>query len=325
MADLNKHALPVFDPALPAETRNAVAELAARHPDLLAPNGSLIASFTGAGQVMKASLKTAAWAAAGALTAFLLGRFGTPPTDIPGADAHLEKLLRDGLDWLQVMGETVSAGAVAVTGMAVFVTWTENRYLDQALEKARGHYIHPCWLTDDAAGLLARAQHAAAAILQSRLHRDDLGGLGADNAVQLPERLWTIADSLHRYSEVAAASESAVAKNSAMGDLLADEREVLDRVVSGIEAQVVALEEYARQAREVDRIAADLAAAERVEARSEAVRDLLAQTAVPAGVAEIEVLTASAAIVAEAYAEALGAARDAAAVALPPAPQSSPS
>ncbi|AUY52652.1 hypothetical protein [Streptomyces sp. CB01881] len=59
--------------------------------------------------------------------------------------------------------------------MAALLTWWENRHIDGALEAARGHYIHPSWLAEDARALLSRAQQAAAAILGSGLHRTDLG------------------------------------------------------------------------------------------------------------------------------------------------------
>ncbi len=86
-----------------------------------------------------------------------------------------------------------------------------------------------------------------------------------------------------------------------------------------IEDQVAALEAYARQAQEVDRIAADRRAVERLEARSEALLDLVAETvASEVAVDEINPLTEKAAAVALSLTEALAAAKDAATAALPP-------
>ncbi|MFH8387158.1 hypothetical protein ACH4E7_40665 [Kitasatospora sp. NPDC018058] len=324
MADLNKHQspVPVFDPALPTATQDTVAKLAAHHPDLLAPDSEasgLVMSY-GNAQILKRSAAAAVGGGTAALAAFLLGQLPGQPADAPSQAGHLDALFRDLLGQFETIGLIVLAGGALMAVITALLTWSENHHMHRALEDARGHYVHPSWLTTDARAMLARAQQAAATILGSRLHQDDLGGLGAANAIQLPERLWTIADSLRRYSKTAKAGASATAEDSAVADLLAGERKALDLVATGIEAQVVALEEYARQAQEVDRIAADLATAERVEARSGAVRDLLAETAAaPAGVAEIEALTASAGIMTEAYTEALSAAKDAAAAALPPA------
>ncbi|MFJ5122359.1 hypothetical protein [Kitasatospora sp. NPDC088548] len=323
MADLSKHqptAHPVFDPALPADARDAVAELAASCPDLLAENDEarLMASFTGASGILRWSAGAAAVGGIVALAAFLLG---TPEDDASGSeslDHQLDGLVRDLLESFENIGLLLFVGGALAATMAIILSVAENRRIDRFLDQARGHYVHPRWLTDDAALLLARAQQAAATVLDSQLCRDDLGGLGTATAVQLPERLWTIADSLRRYSKAAKDCAAAPVEDSAVAELLAGEREVLDKVFAGVEVQVVALEEYALHALKVDRIASDRAVAEQVEARSGAVHDLLAEAAaVPVGVVEIKALTASSAEVAEAYTAALGAARAAAAAALP--------
>ncbi|MFC8455197.1 hypothetical protein [Kitasatospora sp. NPDC057223] len=185
----------------------------------------------------------------------------------------------------------------------------------KALRRARGHYVHPSWLTGDAVRLFARAQHAADTILISRLHLDYMEGLGAANWVQVPDRVWLLARSLHRYSRAVNASTGADGASEAVVELLAGEREALNRVRTGIELQVAALEVYARQVQEVDRIAAQRQTMEQLEARSEALLDLVAETATARGVAgEITPLTARAALVADALASAKAAAADA----LPP-------
>ncbi|WP_033355484.1 hypothetical protein [Kitasatospora aureofaciens] len=331
MADLSKHppeAQPVFDPALPDVTRAAVAELAAHHPDLLAEgdeSAELVASYTGASRLLRRSAMVAAAGVSTALGTFLLGHFLDQPKDVDTgsyATPHhsLEELIRDLLTVCENLGLVLLVGGALVATMAILLAMSENRHIDRMLEQARGHYVHPHWLTNDAALLLGRAQRAAASILGSRLHQDDPEGLGTANTVQLPERLWTIADSLRRYSKAAKDGAAASADDPVVNGMLASERKVYDSVLAGVEAQVVALEEYALQAWAVDRIAADRAVVEQVEARSEAVRDLLAEAAaVPAGVAEISALTTSATAVTEAFTEALGAAMDAAAAALPPA------
>ncbi|MQS17599.1 hypothetical protein F7Q99_36790 [Streptomyces kaniharaensis] len=157
MADLSKHqpeAQPVFDPALPAVTRDAVAELAAHHPDLLAPGsgaGGLMASYSGAAQILRRSAATAAGGGIAALGAFILGRLLAPPADVPGPAGGIDVLVRGLLSQCENAGLIVFAGGASMAIVAVLLTWWENRYIDRALDEARGHYVHPHWLTNDAA------------------------------------------------------------------------------------------------------------------------------------------------------------------------------
>ncbi|MFD5615129.1 hypothetical protein [Kitasatospora sp. NPDC127060] len=102
MAHLNKPqpAAPVFDPALPTPIQDAVAELASRHPDLLAPEGAadgLVVSYSGAAQILRRSAAAAAGGGIAALGAFLLKQLLGEPidADAPSGAGHLEALFRD--------------------------------------------------------------------------------------------------------------------------------------------------------------------------------------------------------------------------------------
>lgn len=320
-------ARPVFDPAVPDATVDAIADLAAGYPQLLADgdNGNdLIVGTSEGGRILRNSVAVAGCGGGAALATWLAGRFlGESPsaadTDLGHRTESISALFRDLLEYLQNVGLIVMAGGAIVAALAVGIRVSQNRWMEKALAQARGRYVHPGWLTDEAAQLLARAQQAADTVLGSRLTKDDMEGLGTANRVQMPDRIWFLAQSLHRYSRAMTASARTDGPGAALRELLAGERAALVTVRCAIEDQVAALEAYARQAQEVDRIAADRRAVERLEARSEALLDLVAETvASEVAVDEINPLTEKAAAVALSLTEALAAAKDAATAALPP-------
>ncbi|MFD9685131.1 hypothetical protein ACFWXO_05145 [Kitasatospora sp. NPDC059088] len=177
MADLTKPkpAAPVFDPALPTAIQNAVAELAAQHPDLLATDGAaddLVVSYDGSAQILRLSAATPAGGGIAALGAFLLGQLlGEPVPDGPSSTAQLDHLLRGLLSTAESGGLIVLAGGAFMAVMAVLLIGAENRHIDRTVAAARGHYVHPSWLTEDARALLARAQKAACRLIMSASSR----------------------------------------------------------------------------------------------------------------------------------------------------------
>ncbi len=324
MAGLTKHdpgirqPEPVFHPAVPAQ----LADLAGRFPALLARNTDqerFSRTSHGGGELVRRAAGTAAAGGTLALSMWLLDEFALGEDIDMGRFEGFDDFLRSAVAYLEGLGLLALVGGAVVATLMIVRSVGDTRRTARQLQQVRHHYVHPAWLTTDAALLLARAQSAADTILTSRLHQDDLGGLGTANRVHLAERMWTIADSLHRYSQAAQAhAETEKDQDQELGGLLTGERELLDQVLAGVDQQVVALEEYSDRAREVDRIDAILRTAELVEHRSGQVRDLVAETAAAqVGVAEITSLTASATAVAETLTEALEAARDAAATALP--------
>ncbi|MFJ5926536.1 hypothetical protein ACIQF6_28435 [Kitasatospora sp. NPDC092948] len=325
MTDLDKQqpeARPVFDPDVPVKTQAALADLANACPELLADADKpdrLTLSYRSNGKLLRRSQGTAAAGGAVALAIWIFKLCGGLDEDIdPGT---FEPFVRDLIDGFGALGLVLLIGGAALAALVVAMEVSHSGDINRHIERALGHYVHPSWLADDAALLLGRAQQAAETVLASRLQRDDLGGLGTANRIQLPQLLWDLADSLHRYSRTAQAAAEAVADGSEVNGLLAAEREMLSAVLAGAEEQVEALEDYAALAREVDRLAAGHAVTEGIKARGAEVRDLVAGTAAARiGVEEITSLSASAALVGNALADALQAAQDAAAAVLPAHP-----
>ncbi|MFE7532009.1 hypothetical protein ACFU7Y_40890 [Kitasatospora sp. NPDC057542] len=221
------------------------------------------------------------------------------------AGQRVGEVISQALEGIRLCGLlALSVGAVlAITLVGHQVS--ESRRMNRHLGRARGHYVHPHWLTEDAVQLLARAQQAADTIRASRLHQDDLGGLRVETEAQLPHWLWRIADSLHQYSKMAKTGPSgADTRDPAVQSLPHAERSTLADVLAGIETQVAALEDYARQAHEVDLAVADRTIADQFELRSAAVRDLAAKNAaVQAETAEIAPMAAGATAVAKTLTE----------------------
>ncbi|WP_030237404.1 hypothetical protein [Streptomyces sp. NRRL S-350] len=321
-------ARPAFDPALPESVVHMVADLADAVPQLLADDSTetlTVSSTEGRfilGKSFKAVVSGVIVSAGTWLAEHLLGQpLAAPDTDLGHRTEQIDTLARSALDLLQTGGATVAAAGACCAVVAVGFQASQNRRMNKALGQARGHYVHPSWLSADAVQLLSRAQQAADTVLCSRLHTQDMEGLGAANRVQLPERIWSIAQSLHRFSRAQAASTRADGADGAttIQELLEGEQVALATVRSALEEQVLALEAYASRAQEVDRIAAERRAVEQVEARSEALMDLVAETAASTlAVGEINPLTEKASAVAASLAEALSAAKDAATAALPP-------
>ncbi|WP_158721446.1 hypothetical protein [Streptomyces sp. NRRL S-241] len=214
--------------------------------------------------------------------------------------------------WLPAAGLMAVICAVLVADRALF-----NRQLRQ-IAAAQQHLVRPEDLTVDAKALLARAQRAMTAVLDSKVHREQW--LDAQrNEAAFPRQEWAIAQGLRDYSRLAREGQRAQQKtdNALVADLLASHRQVLATSLYGIERRVMALEAYAAQVAEADARFAEVREIERLAAGSEELLGLLARTAADdLVVAEIDALTGEAAVVASTFSKALESAKQAAAVAL---------
>ncbi|KOV41911.1 hypothetical protein [Streptomyces sp. H036] len=193
-----------------------------------------------------------------------------------------------------------------------------NRQL-RRLAAAQQHVVHPRDLTDDARDLLARAQLAMTAVLDSTVHREHW--LDAPrNVAAFPRQEWAIARGLRDYSRVARKDHRVLLEtdSSAVAELLTSRRGVLATSLHGIERRVAALEAYASQVAEADARFAEVRKLERLAEGRDELLDLLARTAADdLVVAEIDALTGEAAVVAATFSKALESAREAASAALP--------
>lgn len=192
-----------------------------------------------------------------------------------------------------------------------------NRQL-RRLAAAQQHVVHPEDLTDDARDLLARAQRAMTAVLDSKVHREHW--LDAPrNVAAFPRQEWAIARGLRDYSRVARKDHGALLEtdSSAVAELLTSRRGVLATSLHGIERRVAALEAYASQVAEADARFAEVREIERLAAGGDELLDLLARTAADdLAVAEIAALTGEAAVVTATFSKALESAKQAASAAL---------
>ncbi|RKE02922.1 hypothetical protein [Streptomyces sp. TLI_171] len=316
---------PVFDPAVPESVVRAVAGLVEETPELLATGADATVTNVEGGRVLRTSIEAvlggAGVGATAWMTKWLIGEpTAYPDTDLGHREEQVATLIRSALDLFQNGGAMIAAAGVVCAAALLGYRVSDSRRMARALDQARGHYIHPSWLTSDAAPLLARAQQAESTVLHSQLHIQDMEGLGTANRTQMPDQIWSIAQSLHRYSRATASARMDGSDETPTSkEFLAGELAILEAARSDVEHQVVALEAYARQAQEVDRIAASRQAMERLEMRGEALMGLAAETAASElAVGEIKALTERASAAALSLTEALATARDAATAALPP-------
>ncbi|MFF9458150.1 hypothetical protein [Streptomyces flaveolus] len=213
----------------------------------------------------------------------------------------------------------VAAGTVAVVCAGLVADRAlHNRQL-HLLAAAQQHLVHPTDLTADAQELLARAQLAMTAVLDSKVHREQW--LDAQrNEVAFPRQEWAIAQDLQNYSRVARKDQRAPQEtdNSTVAELLTSRQRVLATSLHGIARRVAALEAYASTVAEADARYDEVREIERLKAGSDELLDLLARTAADdLAVAETDALTGEAAVVASMFTKALESAKQAAAAALP--------
>lgn len=213
----------------------------------------------------------------------------------------------------------LAAGLVAVLGAGLIADRAlYNRQL-RRLAAVEKHLVHPKDLTPDARELLARAQRAMTAVLDSKVHREKW--LDAQrNEAAFPRQEWTIARDLRDYSRVARKAQRMpqATGNATVAELLTSRRSVLATSLHGIERRVAALEAYAEQVAEADARYAEVQEIERLAAGSDELLDLLARTtAEDLAVAEIDRLADEAVVVASTFTKALESAKQAAVPVLP--------
>ncbi|MFE0775432.1 hypothetical protein [Streptomyces sp. NPDC058861] len=213
-----------------------------------------------------------------------------------------------------------AAGGVVTVVCAVLVVDRAfcNRQVRQ-LAAAQQHLVRPVDLTSDARQLLARAQRAMTAVLDSEVHREQWLDAQRNEAV-FPRLEWAIARGLRDYSRVASKGQQPQRRkdSSAVAALRISRRRVLATSLHGIERRVAALEAYASQVAEADAHFAEVREIEQLAADSDELLGLLARTvADDLAVAEIDALTDEAAVVASTFGKALESAKQAAAAVLP--------
>ncbi|MCD0448008.1 hypothetical protein LO762_02175 [Actinocorallia sp. API 0066] len=182
-----------------------------------------------------------------------------------------------------------------------------------------GRYLRPQELGGERRRLLERARKAVAAVLGSRSQAE---GLLDDirNAVTLPHQVWEIAETLFELDRLAAEHRGADPNDPRVAELLAPQREVLRLATASVSERISALESYAAQVRAADAALEQWEVVQRLAAKGDAYRDLLARTVRDElAVAEIDGLTEQARAVEEALRASIEKARRAG-LALVPAP-----
>ncbi|SEM80242.1 hypothetical protein [Streptacidiphilus jiangxiensis] len=302
----------VVDPALSVREQSAVADLLEGYPDLVAARGLEPVSGLGHGFLGKA----VAVAAAGGVVTALVAWAKSTSVSAPRPGSITEEVTRI-LDWVQTIGSTALIGGAGVALLLGVLRYIDTRNLRAVTRLAREHAVRSDTLAAPAARLLKRAQAAAAAIRESRMHSTDLAGLRHRTEEHLPAELWEIARTLREYSSLAQSNSGGEGEDR-VADLRKSERSALATVLTSTERRVEALELYARRCAEADRRYEALAAVEELEARGERVMELLARTAADDVAAEdSRRLADQAAAAGEALSEALDQAKDAAVIALP--------
>ncbi|MBC7271491.1 hypothetical protein ACF09G_37265 [Streptomyces albogriseolus] len=244
-----------------------------------------------------------------------------PAADTSTIAGALDRLLQQAVDLAHTLVSVWPLAAGAVTLICAGLVSDQalyNRQLRQ-LAAAQAHLIQPRDLTTDAQQLLARAQRAMTAVLDSTVHREMWLDAQRNEAV-FPQQEWAIARDLRAYSRAARKDQRAPEEVSSatVAELLTTRQRVLKTSRQGIERRVAALEAYAEQVAEADARYAEVREIERLAAGSDELLALLARTAADdLAVTEIKGLTGEAAAVATTFTKALESAKQAAVAALP--------
>ncbi|MEU0110631.1 hypothetical protein ABZ313_35445 [Streptomyces sp. NPDC006251] len=244
-----------------------------------------------------------------------------PAEDTSTVAGWLDHLLQRAVDGAHTALSVwpLAAGAVALICTALVADRALYNAQLRRLAAAEDYLVRPEALTDDARELLARAQQAMTAVLDSEVHREQLIDAQRDTAV-FPQQEWAIAQDLREYSRIARKQREAPeeAVSARVAELLTSRRSVLETSRKGIERRVTALEAYTEQVAEADALYAEVRALEQLAAGSDDLLALLARTAADdLAVAEIEGLTGEAAAVASTFTQALESAKQAAVAVLP--------
>lgn len=127
-----------------------------------------------------------------------------PAADTSTIAGALDRLLQQAVDLAHTLVSVWPLAAGAVTLICASLVSDQalyNRQLRQ-LAAAQAHLIQPGDLTTDAQQLLARAQRAMTAVLNSTVHREKWLDAQRNEAV-FPQQEWAIARDLRAYSRVA--------------------------------------------------------------------------------------------------------------------------
>ncbi|MGD1220502.1 hypothetical protein AB9Q10_18970 [Streptomyces krungchingensis] len=244
-----------------------------------------------------------------------------PAADSSSLVGTLDRKLQEAVDLVHTLLSVWPLAASVVAVLCAGLIADRALYNGQLrrLAVVQKHLVHPKDLAADAQVLLARAQLAMTAVLDSKVHREKW--LDAQrNEAAFPRQEWAIAQDLRNYSRVARKDQRTPQEtdNATVAELLASRRRVLATSLHGIERRVAALEAYASLVAEADARYAEVREIERLDGGSDELLDLLARTAADdLAVAEIDALADEAAVVAATFTKTLESAKQAAAAALP--------
>jgi DNA-binding MarR family transcriptional regulator len=138
--------------------------------------------------------------------------------------------------------------------------------------------VRPEDLSETGAGLLQRAQLAVAAVLESEVNQ---AGLLDDvrNAVTLPAQVWEIAHTLTQVDELRIEHEAVPDREDPrIAEILVAQAEALALATGSVTRRIRALEDYAVRVRAADEALRQWETVQRLSARGEAYRELLART-----------------------------------------------
>lgn len=235
---------PVVDPALTGAARDVVAAAAGRSGALAGWSQAPVpvdAPYTPARIPYPPHYLKAMSYGIGGIAAWLLYRWLVPAGT--GALGDLLDACGSAVLGVGCVGMIVEVfrGLFSATALPQPLSPAEMRARRQALVDAHRSYVLPGDLTQEAAALLVRAQDAAARILSSDVHREDLVDRAA-NEVFVPHEVWAAAASLAEYSRLRAAHEAPDSPGSA----------ALDASFAGIAQRVDALAKYADRIERAD-------------------------------------------------------------------------
>jgi hypothetical protein len=139
------------------------------------------------------------------------------------------------------------AAAAVTTTLAAVAAWRQDAAAQQAVARARSYVVLEGEVDPNAVRLLARAQAAAATVLGSALHAEDLLDRQRGNMV-VPAEVWAIATALRDRVRIAARAPGPV-QDRARGEHRAQQ---LAQADAAVRSRIEALEEYARAVRRAE-------------------------------------------------------------------------